>query len=183
MVFKAGKGELLYGNSMYCTESYSCPPSKTMEFMIAEMHIEQSAYCDLDSLQLTFRSKFIKLCGGNSTSSTVTSTVISQDEHQYRTHHEYDIGEKEKSVWYPVDFNQVEIAFVSDASVNGDGFEIGFRCVSGETDDRPYPPLFNNDDNEEHKIAFHTSIANAVGEGFKALGHFFNFLTSVTQDD
>ena len=176
MVFKAGKGELMYGNSMYCTESYSCPASSTMEFKIAEMHIEQSAYCDYDALQLTFGSldtndsKFIKLCGGNSTSSTVTSQVISKDE--------YDTGFMEKSVWYPVEFNQVEIAFASDGSVNGDGFEIGFRCVSG--DDRPYPPTFDNDDNEE---SFHTSVANAVAEGFRALGHFFNFLTSVTQDD
>merc|ERR1711990_1283817 len=56
MVFKAGKGELMYGNSMYCTETYSCPASSTMEFKIAEMHIEQSAYCDYDVLQLTFGS-------------------------------------------------------------------------------------------------------------------------------
>ena len=176
MVFKNGKDELAYGNSMECIDNFACPASATMEFMIAEMDIEHVSDCTFDYLQLNFygysdsgydsASDIYRLCGG-------TSSITNAESNSTLNTH----------VWYPSKNNQiVDLKFRSDASVNGEGFEIGFRCVP-QDQSRPYPPTHGSTINDNDDTAFHVSIANAVAEGFKALGHFFNFLTSVTEND
>ena len=65
MVFHVGKNDLMYGNAMQCSKSFSCPAeSASIEFMLAEIDIEGSVDCEYDFIEFNFDSGSFKLCGG-----------------------------------------------------------------------------------------------------------------------
>ena len=78
-----------------------------------------------------------------------------------------------------MDADHVYMSFNSDEGVNGDGFEIGFRCLTGDTRPvRPYPsPTYATP--AEH-TPVHVAVVYAVAEGFKMFGRLFNFLSTVS---
>ena len=80
------------------------------------------------------------------------------------------------NIWYPMNSDHVNLNFSSDGSVNGDGFEIGFRCISG--DGRPYPPPTDAPPMEDTQV--HVAVLQVVAEGFRMIGRLFNFLSSVS---